>query len=261
MLLRKNLNRLPNYVKRFGVFRGTALFFKVYCTSEGLLLPGYPHPIELRRTASDTSTFFQVLVKEEYHPEGWPQYDQLRSQYRDIVAAGRQPLIIDAGGNIGLAAIWFAKAFPGARIVTIEPDQENLVILKSNVASYKNIAVLEGGLWQKAARLQIDNPGEGSAGFRVSEALDGPIEGYSVPEILERQQNAELFIVKIDIEGAEQHVFQGDLEWCRKARMITIETHDWLLPRQGTSHSFWRCVATLEADILFRGENVFVFNS
>lgn len=48
--------------------------------------------------------------------------------------------IIDAGGNIGLASLWFARAFPEARITTIEPDPNTFAMLATNLERNTGVA-------------------------------------------------------------------------------------------------------------------------
>jgi hypothetical protein len=65
------------------------------------------------------------------------------------------------------------------------------------------------------------------------------------------------FLVKIDIEGAEQDLFSCNVEWIEKFPILIIELHDWLLPSQGTSRNFLKAIAPLDRDFVFFGENIF----
>ena len=42
-------------------------------------------------------------------------------------------LYIDAGANIGLTSIYFANKFPNAKIVALEPEIDNYIILQKNI--------------------------------------------------------------------------------------------------------------------------------
>jgi hypothetical protein len=65
------------------------------------------------------------------------------------------------------------------------------------------------------------------------------------------------FIAKIDIEGGEAELFAAETGWVDQFPLLIVELHDWLLPRAGTSRSFLRCVAGLDRDFVYLGENVF----
>ena len=65
------------------------------------------------------------------------------------------------------------------------------------------------------------------------------------------------FLVKMDIEGGEREVFNAEVDWVQRVPLIMIELHDWLLPGQGTSRPFLRCVSKLDRDFVYLGETVF----
>ena len=105
--------------------------------------------------------------------------------------------------------------------------------------------------------------------FRVEalhdEAASGPqaqsaLTTVTIDEISGHVAEAELLIVKVDIEGAEEQLFRGNLAWLARTPLLIIELHDWMKPWSGSSRNFWRVVATLDADVCFNGENVLIFN-
>ncbi len=87
----------------------------------------------------------------------------------------------------------------------------------------------------------------------------GSIQAYSIPQILEKEKNGILFIVKVDIEGGETALFRSNTEWVKEPAAIIVELHDWLYPGQGTSRNFLAAMAAFPHDFLVRGENVFCF--
>jgi hypothetical protein len=120
--------------------------------------------------------------------------------------------------------------------------------------------VLEGAVWDQAARLAITNPDAGAGAFRVAET-GGELRAYTISEILACEPTGALLIAKIDIEGGEDELFRSNLDWARQAALIVVETHDWLLPGAGSSQNLRRCIANLPIDLLFRGENLFCFKT
>lgn len=255
-------DRLPNFLKAFGPLQGVRAFGRMHLGSYdgrqfSVTVGG--RRVWLRRTASDTSIFFQVFVKREYDTSEWPQHAQLSARYDALVAAGSIPVIIDAGANIGMSALWFNARYPRAKIYAVEPDSGNLAILTRNVAGNPAITAVHGAVWDRTARLTIANPGAGAGAFRVVEG-DGALRAYSIPELVEMQPGGTLLIVKIDIEGGESALFRSNTQWLRDAGMVTIELHDWLYPGGGTSRAFLQSLATANVDFLIRGENVFCFN-
>ncbi len=186
-------------------------------------------------------------------------------KYHRLVKSGRKPLIIDCGGNIGLASLWFAAHYPQAQVVVIEPDSGNLELLKLNIAAFGDrITILPGAIWSRSASLKIVNPSAGYAAFRVSEVKDdtelaNSIRGYTVKEIMEYTGGEYPFIVKLDIEGSQSELFRNNTEWVEKTALIILELDDWLFPWQGTSRSFFACVSNYPFEYLISGENIFCF--
>lgn len=274
-LLSLFLKRLPNYLKMFGLFRGIQLCIQVEIQARlsggssydpamiQIRVPGWSEPVNLRRRSSDSAIFWQVVVRQEYAIEQFPQAAWIHALHQRILRRGRIPVIIDCGANIGLAAIWLHHRFPGSKIICIEPEKSNLAMLRANTASYPNIEAIEGGVWREAAWLRIDNPGAGTAGFHLSVATEqetGSIRGYSPYELIRAVSPEPLFAVKMDIEGAESEVFAGNVEsWIAEASMIMIEIHDWLLPGRGTSQNLFRALGQYTYDVVLSGENMVLF--
>jgi FkbM family methyltransferase len=258
-----HIERLPNFLKTFGPVAGLAAYSRIYLASQN----GNPFSLAigarrfwLRRTSSDTSIFFQIFVKKEYDTAEWRQDKKLRDHYEAILAKGRTPIIIDAGANIGLSALWFNACYPKAKIFAIEPDDANMEMLTRNVTGNPQIVSLQGAVWDRPAQLRIENPTAGAGAFRVVEG-DGPLRAYSVPEVLAMEQNGEAFIIKIDIEGGEEALFRSNTGWVQDTPMIVIELHDWKYPGKGTSRTFLNAIAASSVDFLARGENFFCFKA
>ncbi|MDO8777630.1 MAG: FkbM family methyltransferase [Burkholderiaceae bacterium] len=267
------LAKSPNYIRRFGVISGVRLL----CQIEGLrqlpqkservkpyVLPGFNAPIHLRDCLGDHAIFWQCLVMNQYDFSHFPQAERLNRKYDEIVKSGRTPLIIDCGGNIGLSVIWFANKFPKAKIFVVEPDQANLEILKLNVASFEErVVILKGGIWNEAGYLQIINPEAGPSAYRVqpSHPADTPntIRCHTINEICHMANINDPLIVKVDIEGSQKYLFSGNTDWVNRTDLITLELDDWLLPWQGTSRSFFKCLSQFDFDYLLNGESIFCF--
>ena len=87
--------------------------------------------------------------------------------------------------------------------------------------------------------------------------LNNGIEIITIHEILSIQADSSPFIVKIDIEGFEDDLFSMNTEWVSMFPLFIIETHDWMLPRQGNSRNFLSVIASQNRDFIHRGENIF----
>jgi FkbM family methyltransferase len=177
---------------------------------------GYKHPIAIRGgNSTDAAMLYQVLARGEYGNVGH-------------LAALRT--IIDAGGNIGIASIYFLHRYPDARILTVEPDPDNFELCRKNLAPYGDrVALLHGALWGcDASDLQLDNQAQESCSIRVQSAPPGQagsVRGFSVGSLIDRVGGV-VDLLKIDIEGSEKEVFRRNAEdWLPRVRNLVVELH------------------------------------
>jgi FkbM family methyltransferase len=268
--LEQRIKWSPNFIKTFGLIQGLLLLRQIVrnlprnaSEIKGYDVPGYGAKIFLRRTIADHATFKQCLVTNQYNFLDLPQAERLLQSYRNTLKKGERPLIIDGGANIGLATLWFARHFPEARIVAVEPDDANFRILQQNTRHLgERVTLIQGGVWHRNARLGILNPDSGAAAFRVGELPEGSIAGvpaFSIDDICSRMGTPSPLIVKLDIEGSQAHLFSANTGWVGRTDLITLELDDWLLPWQGTSRSFFRCLSQYPFDYLLHKESIFCF--
>lgn len=184
----------------------------------------------------------------QYDFSHFPQAERLNEKYHEIVSSGRTPLVIDCGGNIDLSVIWFANKFPQAKIFVVEPDQDNLEMLRLNVAScHERVVILVGGIWSEAGYLKIINPESGPSSYRVqlSNQADtsNTIRCYTINKICHLAGVDEPLIAKVDIDRSLKHLFSDNTDWVNRSHLITLKLDEWLLPWQGTSRSFFNCLS------------------
>jgi FkbM family methyltransferase len=210
------------------------------------------------RDLVDIDVINQVFVSHDYGIHRLARGDDIRALYRQIVARGQTPLILDCGANTGMAARYFSATYPEAKICCIEPDADNLRMARLNNPG-ASADFLLAGIGGKDGRARLSDPGEGNWAYRVEESPDGGTEILSIASVLRRYDSARHvpFIVKMDIEGFEANVFEQDTDWLDAVPLLVVELHDWMLPRQGNSRSFLAQVARRDRDFIFFGENVF----
>jgi FkbM family methyltransferase len=206
----------------------------------------------------DSVTANQIYSSNEYNFAFIGRAEQVRGMYQRILDEGRVPLIIDCGANIGLSTQYFAREFPCARIVAIEPDARNVAVARENCAGFDNIAICHAAIGSTPGHVAIDNSGADANAFRVSRVDDGAgIRVVTIPEVLADHPDADPLIVKIDIEGFERDLFAHNTGWLEQCDVVVVELHDWMLPGQASSQNFIRTVGEYDRDFLFQGESVF----
>ena len=178
--------------------------------------------------------------------------------YREIVASGLQPLIIDCGANIGASVAWLSAHYPEAHIIAVEPAPENFALLRRNCAGL-DVDFRLAGISSAEGRAYLDDRGGGHMSFRTTSERRGvEIDLVSVGSLLASKPNTAYapFLLKVDIEGAEKDLFDGDTDPINRFPLIILEPHDWLMPGQHTSQEFFRFHAAAGREFCMKHENV-----
>ena len=172
------------------------------------------NPIFLRRFSSDFVVFEEIFIDEIYKV----------NDSESIITT-----ILDAGANIGMSALYFLRKYPNAKLVCVEPETKNFEILSKNLNGYKNVILIKKGLWSHKSFLAFRTlEGVGSWGFEVEETTkeNAQIEAISVNDIILEHQINNFDFCKIDIEGSEKEVFDGNTDWLEEVKIMIIELHE-----------------------------------
>jgi FkbM family methyltransferase len=261
------LNSIYRVVGAFGILDGGVMLAaraagKISASTSAirkLRLGGVPHPVFLRPGTSDWDFLDQVFVSREYECPSEGHNQALFRFYTNCVEKLKVPLIIDCGANIGLASIWYAQKFPRAKIIAVEPEPENFRILAMNATYYPNIVPIHGGISDRQTSLMLSNMGDAPWAWETAESESGPIRAFTIPGLLADVPNAELMIVKIDIEGSEVGLFRSNVDWAHETPVIVFESHDSLFNWRGTFHAVASVLIKRPRDYIQSGENTFSF--
>ena len=255
MTLRRTVSSLRKELKpsfKVAGLRGLISAIKGKIATTPVLLeitrPGIQFPIYLRTPSSDIPTYQQIFIRRDYE-----------------FTVNRPPkTIVDAGANIGLAAVYFSNQFPEARIIAVEPEASNLEVLRKNIAPYKKITPVAGALWHENVKIDLVDPQLGNWAFMTQDHSDAEkshgkfvhsVQGMTVEALMEAHGLDHIDILKIDIEGAEREVFGDASAWIEKVDTVIIELHDRMKP--GCSRSFYNGTNGFDAEWR-QGENLYL---
>lgn len=169
-----------------------------------------------------------------------------RKQY-SLPLRRKPEVIVDAGANIGLSAIYFARRFPSARIFAIEPAPANFKLLVRNVRAYPNITPIRAALWKADTSIRVSPDPANGRGYDAYHALRrGDAEGMTVPartlsSLMDEYGLSRIDLLKVDIEGSEREMFQNPSAWIGHVETIVLEEHERRFP--GCGSSFFRAVS------------------
>jgi FkbM family methyltransferase len=126
----------------------------------------------------------------------------------NLVAPRSIETIIDYGANIGLTSLYFASAYPLARIYSVEADPENFAILQANTASEPRIVPVHACVVATPqATVSFDNQGPSWGRHSLGGGNGITVPAVTLDELLAKFAIARVDLLKMDIEGAEREVF------------------------------------------------------
>lgn len=187
---------------------------------------GFKFPFYIRNNTSDVYVYSEIIESLEYN----------------FIASQEPKVIIDAGGNIGLTAIYFARKYPSAKIISIEPEENNFKLLKENTKNYDNIIPLQLALWYKVGEIILLDTGLDNWGFMTEDSanyhkINTPmiqkkhtVKTITIEGLLNDYNIDMIDILKLDIEGAEKEIFENHDLWIDRVRSIIVELHEKMKP-------------------------------
>jgi FkbM family methyltransferase len=186
---------------------------------EWVSIRGYPHRFYFRHATTDKYVMSDVL---------------LFSEYGFLLGLDGVTTVLDIGANIGTTSVLLLNAYPNATVIAIEPDQGNFEILEKNLRPYGARAILlRSALWNREEDLMVDrghfrDGGEWSFQVKTRDLNErADVKGVTLRDLIARYDLQTIDILKIDIEGAERHVFDSSIaDSLSMVKHIAIELHD-----------------------------------
>ena len=215
----------------------------------------------LRPGTTDDEVFRQVFSGREYELRSLRRYAAILAHHDAMLAAGRTPVIVDAGANIGAASLWFSAAFPRAHVVAVEPDAGNAAMCRRNCTGRPAIDVVEAAIGSMPGGVTLHNPSGKAWAPRSERSAGGEIRIVTIPDMVAAVPNGRLFIAKVDIEGFESDLFAANTGWIDDIAVLIIELHDWMRPGGGTSFALQQAMAERRFEIVISGENLVYINA
>ena len=141
-----------------------------------------------------------------------------------------RPRIIDCGGNIGLATLYFKSLYPYAHITAFEADPVICKICRDNLVEngYQDVEVIHAAVWVEKGEISFCC--EGTDSGTLSQLVYDGVSGHrqTVPAIRLREylENEKVDLLKLDIEGAEFDVLADCASALGNVSRIIVELHE-----------------------------------
>jgi FkbM family methyltransferase len=267
---RQQALRLPNYVKRFGPVAGLRLGRRIGAARGGAsevaqptAVPGFDRPVYLRPTISDHSIFWQCIVRAQYDLSRYPQMAEIVRRATTMRNEDAVPVIVDGGANIGLATLGFAQDFPEAHVVAVEPDGDNMRVVRQNVGPLGDrVIAVQAAVASVSGHSRVIGFDRGSAGLMTENCVadaEGAVPAWSIDDLIAMVPGGRPWIVKLDIEGAQREVFSANTEWVGRTDLIILELDDWQFPWAATGDAFFKALSRYKFDFVVDGELILAF--
>jgi FkbM family methyltransferase len=237
---------------------------KIYTVQ--IKIKNFVRPFYFRNdSVGDIGAIKQIFKNEDYNIFNMAQGKKL-IEYHKEKSKYIPSLIIDAGANIGASSVYFSSMYENSFIFSIEPEKNNFKLLSLNTIGL-NIFNFNGAIDNRDGELTLEDPGLSDWGFRTKLTNKAKNNLYKIKSISPQSillhpsaKKTNPLILKIDIEGGEDSLFKGNVNWLNNFPLIIIELHDWMLPFSGSSRSFIKAISKHDFDFVYSGENIFLFN-
>jgi FkbM family methyltransferase len=142
--------------------------------------------------------------------------------------------VLDLGANVGYTMRHFKYLYPDARIIGVEMDAENCEMCRENTRELSDCEVLNAAVAAESGTVEyaVDTHEDAFHIFGTRHA-DTPrsgtlrtVDAVTIPDIIAQFGIDRIDYIKMDIEGAEESVFQADASWLDRTRMLNIEVHE-----------------------------------
>lgn len=177
----------------------------------------FPARITLREGTSDIWTFNEVLS------------DQVYACVAEHIQSCKT--VIDLGANIGLATLYFANVYPEAKLFSVEAEASSFSLLQENLSVLiraQRCDAIQAAVWKKDGVVfqTLSVPRHHNANqFGERGDSSRSVQSLSMQTVLSRSGFEQVDLLKVDIEGGETALFQGDLSWLDRVKAIAIEFH------------------------------------
>ncbi len=159
-----------------------------------------------------------------------------KSIERAVEEARKAHVILDIGANIGAVSLQFAKAHPGARILSFEPHPLSFKRARQNIGLNKveNIELLPLGLGEKKDTVRLYEVNSNNPGMNriIPGEQSAPFQEIQIEELdalLEARGINSVDFIKLDVEGYEHSVLKGGsalLQHCHPVLFIELDDNN-----------------------------------
>lgn len=183
-----------------------------------LRVDGVPSRVYLRPPGSDFLVLREIFELGEYFP----------ARKWNLPADAK---ILDLGGNIGLATLFFTTIAPEAQFLIVEPDQENCQLIERNcrrLLEQDRMRIVQGFAAAEDGVAGLDRRWRRSWAYHKVDTIDAehePVTCFGIEHLLNIAGFDRVNLLKCDVEGSEQEIFRNCSTWINRVDHMIVESH------------------------------------
>jgi FkbM family methyltransferase len=153
--------------------------------------------------------------------------DEFELKFEKYFKINQGDTVLDVGACIGDTTLPIAmKAGYSGKIIAVEPNLSNIKFLQFNLVAYKNIEIIQKGIWNNRGYLNLHlHPtptGHSIIPHKTRNIGYVPIEVDTLDNLF---SNTKIDFAKIDIQGAELAVFKTGIKFLQNVDKLVVEAH------------------------------------
>ncbi len=148
-----------------------------------------------------------------------------------ITAAPAASVVVDAGANIGLFSLTILAARRETNVYSLEPSTGTFAVLQRNVkvSGLPNWRAFNLALWGQDGEVVFRNTADASTSSRIENSATGDgtesVPACKLPTFIHRHSLTKIFLLKLDIEGAEEAVLVNGESALDQVENLIVEIH------------------------------------
>jgi FkbM family methyltransferase len=168
---------------------------------------------------SEYDTFKEIFIDGEY-TSCLSRLDNFRPSY-----------VLDLGGNVGFATIYFRRLWPNCQIEVFEPIPETFKRLLDNTSTIASLTAYNKAVGRKNSKKLFTVDGPGSSSVRTQTARENLLiscEEIDILSMVDLSCVEASALLKVDIEGAEWDLFDDNRfgNFLGKFSCVILEVHE-----------------------------------
>jgi len=147
-------------------------------------------------------------------------------------------VIVDAGSNIGITAVYFADY--ADKVYALEPCKDHYDCIRNTLElneQWQDVFPMKVALWDKDGTYNLHHSSNPTAHSLLDNGIGGPIEEVTtvtLSTLMRMKEIDTIDLLKLDVEGAESEILRGESfkSVAHRIRYIIGEWHSWTMLSQ-----------------------------